>query len=195
MSFIEHPDYPKLEARMQVLLGSKVAFDEDLIRMVKPRYCSDQDILNGVGGQRANGRWNLRGFFRCTYASGTPETALAESLSQVRRGTLPDAKALPRMIVCIRVRVSKALDLTDGKIRQRLGVSEARMTDATKWKQDNYHNHESLTQAIGRAAFSAGFEAMVAPSAADRPHGVVIVVFPEKLLTGSLLTVVTPVNP
>ena len=115
-------------------------------------------------------------------------------MSRVRRDCLPDEKALPKTLVCIDLRASSVLDLTDGKIRQRLRVSIDTMTDETAWKKENYHNRESLTQAIGRAVFTAGFEALIAPSAADQPHGQNLIIFPENLHSKSSFTVVTPIN-
>jgi len=194
MRLTDHPDYSRINNRVLSFLDTAVSIDKHLFRMVKPRYCSDSDIISGQGGKRSNGRWNVRGVFRCTYASQTPETALDESLSRVRRQHLPDEKALPKTLVCIAFRASRVLDFTDGSIRQRLSVSQHRMIEEKRWLSDNYHNRESLTQTIGRAAFSIGFEALIAPSAADQPHGINVVIFPDNLLAGSSLNVITPVK-
>jgi RES domain-containing protein len=195
MSIVEHPDYATIADRLRALRSTTVKLNEHVFRMVNPRYTKDADIISGKGGFLAVGRWNLRGKFHCMYASMTPETALLESLSRVRRHHLPDEKALPKTLVCVAVRVRKALDLTDGQVRQRLGVSEKRMTDEALWRTDNYYDRESITQAIGRAAAALAFEALIIPSAADTPHGMNIVVFPENLLASSRLKVVTSVKP
>jgi len=190
-----HPNYAAIENRMRALRSTTLTIDEHVFRMVNPRYTKDADIVSGKGGFRAVGRWNLRGKFHCMYASMTPETALQESLAGGRREHLPDEKSLPRTLVCVAVRVRAALDLTDGQVRQRLGVSKQRMTNEAQWRADNYHSRESITQAIGRAAAALSFEALLTPSAADTPHGVNVVVFPENLQTSSRLTVVTSVKP
>jgi len=195
MSIAPHPEYAAIADRLHSLRSTVVKIDEHVFRMVNPRYTKDADIISGKGGFRAVGRWNLRSKFHCMYASMTPETALLESLARVRRNHLPDEKALPKTLVCVAVRVRKALDLTDGQVRQRLNVSEKRMTDPARWQADNYHNRESITQAIGRAAASLAFEALIIPSAADTPHGVNVIVFPENLLASSELKVVTSVKP
>jgi len=44
-------------------------------------------------------------------------------------------------------------------------AAESRLT-GTDWQADNHHGSEALTQAIGRAAAVAGFEALLAHSAA-----------------------------
>jgi len=195
MAITEHSDYAAIESRLRALLPVAVSINEHVFRMVNPRFTRDADIVGGKGGRVAVGRWNLRGRFHCTYTSRTPETALLESLARVRREHVPDEKALPKTLVCIGVRVSRALDLTDGNIRQRLGVSKTRMTDEQQWRSDYYHDRESITQAIGRAAATLGYEALISLSAADKPHGVNMVVFPKNLLASSLLDVVTPIHP
>ena len=61
-----------------------------------------------------------------------------------------------------------------------------------KWWIENQNGREAFAQAVGRAAKAAGFEAILAPSAADAPRGVNAVVFPENLRKGSRWTVLTP---
>lgn len=194
MKLTKHPQSLRIQNRINALLSDSVSIDQRFFRMVSPRYCKDNDIINGEGGKKASGRWNVRSVYRCTYASTTPETALKESLSRVRHDHLPDEKALPSTLVCIALKASKVLDLTDGAIRQRLRVSLKRMIDPKQWRHDNYHNHESLTQAIGRTAYLAGFEALIVPSAADQPNGTNVVIFPDNLPGTNQLDVVTPVK-
>jgi hypothetical protein len=52
------------------------------------------------------------------------------------------------------------------------------------WRRMNASGKEALTQAIGRAAFEAGFEGFIVPSAQDK-RGQNLAVFQEKLLPGS----------
>lgn len=193
MKLQPHPEYAALLRRINLIQHHACAINLHLFRMVKPRYCSDKDIINGMGGKKSSGRWNIRGDFHCTYASKAAETALKESLSSIRKKNLPDEKALPRTLVCIRLKASKALDLTDGTIRQHLRVSHKRMINTDQWTTDNYNDQQSLTQALGRAAFQVGFEAIIVPSAADST-GTNLVIFPDNLLRSSQLEVVTPVK-
>ena len=69
--------------------------------------------------------------------------------------------------------------LTDGSIRQRLQVSRERMV-AEDWRRANEKGREALCQAIGRAAFDAGFEGILVPSAQDE-NGRNLIVFPDQL--------------
>jgi len=80
--------------------------------------------------------------------------------------------------VSIRVSLSKVLDLTDKKILERVGISES----------DIVGNDASLCLEISRLARTAGFEAILAPSATKK--GAVLVVFPDRLRPASRLEVV-----
>lgn len=161
--------------------------------MINPEFFTDADILDGVGGLRADGRWNLKGRFRCSYASQTPETAMQEVLVATRRKGLPDEKALPRTLVGLDLDVQRALDLTDGTTRLRCRIGRERILKETWWIE-NQKGREAFTQAAGRAAMAAGFEVILVPSAADAPRGVNAVVFPENLRKGSRWTVLTPLK-
>ena len=159
--------------------------------MINPRYSTPANILHGAGGLHADGRWNLKRQFRCTYASLLPETALAEVLAASRRKRLPDATALPRTLVCLALAAQKTLDLTDGHVRQYGRLARHRIV-GDRWWLENQNGREAWTQALGRAAVHAGFEALRVPSAAH-PGGANVIVFPENLLPASSWTLVTPV--
>lgn len=111
------------------------------------------------------------------------ETALKEVKGWLRYYGLPVESALPRVFAAIGADLSTVLDLTDGTVRQRLRISLDRMT-GEDWRRMNASGKEALTQAIGRAAFEAGFEGFIVPSAQDK-RGQNLAVFQEKLLPGS----------
>ena len=117
--------------------------------------------------------------FRAEVSSRDGATAL-----ELFRGA---SEALPRVLVALEVRLVETGDLTSGTARKRLRVSRRRMR-AEPWRRSQEGGREALTQAIGRAAFEAGFEALIVPSAAD-PAGANLVVFPGRLSPGSRLTV------
>ena len=191
MPLAEHPEYPRILARLRRWLPRAVPFQDHIFRMINPQFSSNADILDGAGGLRADGRWNVKGRFRCSYASQTPETAMQEVLVATRRKGLPDEKALPRTLVGLDLAVQRTLDLTDGAARLRCRIGRKRIL-GEKWWIENQKDREAFTQAVGRAARTAGFEAILAPSAADAPRGVNAVVFPENLRKGGRWTVLTP---
>lgn len=160
--------------------------------MINPKFSSEADILSGEGGLRADGRWNVKGRFRCSYTSQKTETAMQEALISTRRKGLPDERALPRTLVSLNLDVQKVLDLTNGKIRLRCRIGRDRIIEE-EWWIENQNGKEAWTQAVGRAAKNAGFEVILSPSAADKPHGVNVTVFTENLLSGSQWGVLTPI--
>ncbi len=147
-------------------------------RSATPRYARENDLLTGEGSRKKGGRWNPKGI-AAVYASLSMPTALAEALSHIRYYRLPEHKALPRTFVAIQIRLKSALDLTDGRIRQRLRVSQDRML-GEDWRKEMRRGRDSLSQSIGRAVYEAGFEGLLVSSAAD-PDGQNLVWFPDNL--------------
>ena len=188
-----HPDRAKFSLRLAAIGKSfDVHFDGELFRFINPAYSSPADIVSGEGALRASGRWNLVGLVRLSYASRTPETALLEALAHVRYYGLPLSKALPRVLVALRLRAKRVLDLRDGKIRKALILSEGLIKNLD-WRAGNQNGAEAATQAWGHALGTAGFEALIVPSAADS-HGANVLIFPENLLPGSQFNAVAKVN-
>ena len=180
-----HPDFPRFAraiARIPPRTWEGVAF-----RSVSPAYAGARDLLSGEGVRRHGGRWNAAGSFAAVYASLSPETAVAEALAHARHYGIPDAEALPRVLVALDASVAALVDLTEARARRILRVSRRRLR-GEPWRRAADAGREALTQAIGRAAFEGGLEGLLVPSAASRT-GVNIVVFPERLRPGSRLAV------
>ena len=192
MKIKPYPHYDALADRISRQKNNTELLQADLFRMITPQYSKDNDIISGTGGYKSSGRWNLKKQFHCTYLSRTPETALEEVLAPSRRKNFPDANSLPRVLVCISVKLHNLLDLTEGQIRKTIQVSRKRMIEQ-RWWIENFHGREAVTQAISRAAFTQHFEGIIAPSAADTPHGLNIIVFQENLSSASRISVITPI--
>jgi RES domain-containing protein len=178
-----HPEYPRLVlalSRIAPRLWAGVAY-----RSVSPEYARSRDLLSGEGTRRHGGRWSLPGRFETVSASLSPETAVAEALARFRYYGIPEADAMPRLLVAIDVEVAALVDLTTGPSRRILRVSRRRMR-REPWRRAEEHGREALTQAIGRAAFDTGLEGLLVPSAADRV-GENLVLFPGRLRLGSRL--------
>jgi RES domain-containing protein len=99
-----------------------------------------------------------------------------------------EVAAMPRVTVSIQVRLRRVLNLTDGKTRSALRVSESRML-AEPWREEQKARREALTQALGRLGHDLGWEGLLVPSAARRV-GVNLVIFPANLSRHSSLEII-----
>jgi RES domain-containing protein len=156
-------------------------------RFINPKHAKPDDIVSGKGGFKASGRWHLKGNIPVTYTSLDPETALSETLGNARYYNLPLNTDLPRMLVSLSVDLSRVLDLTNGKLRQRLRLSAKSITQ-TDWRADNRHRKESLTQVWGRSIAALEYEGILAPSS-TAPQSGNLIVFPQNLSSKSTFKV------
>ncbi len=123
------------------------------------------------------------------YGSFTPQTALAETLAHAKYYSLPVQAAMPRTFVAIEFALELVLDLTDGRNRQALSISEKRLLRCD-WRADVRHKNTPITQQVGTAAGNAGFEAIVVRSTADSV-GKNLVLFVHNLGSSSRLKVLS----
>jgi RES domain-containing protein len=94
---------------------------------------------------------------------------------------------MPRTFVAISCKLQRVLDISDAKIRRKLGISKASLVK-TSWRAEMDLGQVPVTQAIGQAAFDARLEALIVPSAADAADRNLIV-FPAQLRAGSSVTI------
>lgn len=134
-----------------------------------------------TGGSRAiGGRFNMRGR-AALYVAGTPELALRESVGA--SDLVHATRFRPRLVVCIDVRLSRAIDLTDPAIRGR-----AALTDKELFIDWRSASDPIATQLVGEAARAEGIEGILFPSSID-PALANLVVYRENLLSASRLEV------
>jgi RES domain-containing protein len=120
------------------------------------------------------GRWNPAKSFAVLYLGLAEQTVVAEFHRLAsQQGLQPDA-FLPRTLYRFRARLSRLLDVRPIPARDTLGLSEVASADDLR-----------ISQAIGAAAFVAGREGILAPSATG--VGEVLAVFLERLQPGSEL--------
>ena len=174
--------------RIERLQARTRAFSGTVFRSTAPKYATARDLLTGEGSRRAGGRWNPVGI-AAFYGSMSPEDAMAETLAYFRYYGLPIQSSMPRTFVAVEVELSDVLDLTDGKIRQSLGISIERMTKAD-WRADMRAGEIPLTHAVGQAAFEVGLEGLLVPSAAARGE-TNLVCFVENVLSRSKIEIVS----
>jgi RES domain-containing protein len=154
-----------------------------LFRFIDPRYSESDEIVEGRGAAYASGRWHVKGAAPISYTAREPETALAEALANARYYRLPLRTAPPKVLVCLNLKAMRVLDLRDGELRSLLRLS-AKTMSGTDWRRENQQGRQAVTQAWGEIFGFAGFEAVIAPSAAVK-HGTNVLVFPRNLRPGS----------
>lgn len=181
------PNFDQLVSRLKAIKPARLQMTG--YRSATPEYAQEKDLVTGEGSRKHGGRWNPPGV-AAVYASFTPETAMEEALAHFRYYGIPFHAAMPRMFVALRAKLAKVLDLTEGEVRQRVRISEARLIGCN-WRVEMKGGKEALTQLLGRAAVEAGLEALVVRSAADE-EGRNIVIFPENLGKSSELSVLDP---
>lgn len=135
-----------------------------VLRHHAPRYRA----LDGDGARANGGRWNPPGSFAVVYTALDRLTIDAEFERLTRRTGLAATAFLPRRLARIDVALTRVLDLTDARIRRRLGVTLQQLT----------HDDWSRTQGIGAAAQFLGYEGILAPGA---DGGTTLAVFTDSL--------------
>lgn len=161
--------------------------DVEVYRVAGPRHTTANEIVSGTGAYLAGGRWNPAGDMKVVYLSHAPETATKEALEHFRYYGLPISSALPKVIVAVRVKIERSLDLTDPVIAMDLPISLPELL-AEDWRAIMAKNVEPASQAVGWAAFAAGFQGVKVPSRPD-PTGTNLLVFPQLLVKGNQLEV------
>jgi RES domain-containing protein len=184
----QHADTDTLRRGLERCLAHVIPFSGTMCRAVAAKYANNGDLLTGAGAKLHGGRWNPPGLFCAIYGTLDPYAALAETVGTYGHYSIPFEQRLPLVLVGIEVQLQRLLDLTDGKIRQHLGVSEERMLEAD-WQAAQAKNGEGLTQAIGRLAWEGKIEALLVWSARFKKEKN-LVIFPDQLINPSLLQIV-----
>jgi len=104
---------------------------------------------------RAGGRFNPVGEFGAVYVALDKETALAELGRRIDRTGLPRKHFRPRMMLQLRTRLGRVLDLTDPEVRSQLGVTVDEVS-GPDW---------GPAQDVARKARQQGYTAIRFPSA------------------------------
>jgi RES domain-containing protein len=138
-------------------------------------------LLDGKGSFRFGGRWSAAGTFPAVNLSTTEDAALNEGSASFAYYKLPLADIKPKVIVGVRLKLGKVIDLTNPKGINKQPWLRLDELLAEDWRKVNDGGHESQGQAFGRAAHDVGAEGLLTPSArvAD---GVNLVYFPESVL-------------
>lgn len=146
------------------------------------KYANENDLISGDGAGKYGGRWNPPGI-RAIYMSLDPVTATKESYQEFIKFGFKDNNIRPRVMVGAKLKLRRLLDLTDTKVRRKLGFRLDELTEGNGHAIQS-GGEESRTQAIGRGCRSAGFEGLIVPSVRNR-LGKNVAVFPDNLGNGS----------
>lgn len=174
-----HPESERLERALARCTTFAETWAGFVYRSSSPEYASRDDLITGAGAKKTGGRWNPKESFHTVYASLDVETATAEAMAHNRRFRIPEHTAMPRLFAALEVELIRVLDLRRGLVRSALRVSADRLTAEEWWKMQK-RGKEAITQAIGRLAWHARWEALLVPSAA-RPGGANLITFPANL--------------
>lgn len=147
-------------------------------------YAQAAKLLDGKGSLTHGGRWSAAGTFSAVNLSTAQETAIAESGASFTYYNFAPSDVRPKVIVAVRANFSKVLDLVAPKGLRTKTWLELDKLLAEDWHKVNEAQHESQSQAFGRAAHSIGAEALLVPSARV-PGGMNLVYFPQSLARGS----------
>ena len=183
-----NPRYQIFLAELKKLTRPFRRWQGIIFRASPLQYARVAKLLDGRGSFEHGGRWCAAGCFPANNLSTTAETAIAESGAIFRHYGFDPATVRPRVLVAVRIRVSKVLDLCAPQgLRARHWMDLHDML-AEDWRKMNDRGRESLSQVFGRAAHDVGAEALLVPSARV-PTGRNLVYFPESLRPGSKIEI------
>jgi len=173
-----------LRDALQALIdgGLTLPFAGTVYRVMRLKYSSPEDAINGAGAARWGGRWNPPGL-PTFYASTTYDVAHREVAAAAKYYGASVANELPRVEAAFDVRLARTLDLSTRRALRQMRLTQKSLR-AVDWRAANDGGHEALTQAIGRLAAALELEGLIIPSAVIR-GGRDIVVFPRLLTVGS----------
>lgn len=179
-----------LRRRMESLLaaGRTTRFAGVVFRLAHPKFAGPEEVATGEGARLHGARWNAPLSFAAVYASATARDCVEEALAWCARYNLPQSAGTPAVLVALECHLVTVLDLTDAATRRRIGLSRAAIVD-DRWWLEQSEGRESSCQAVGRAAFAAGVEAIKVPSVrVARAWNLVI--FPRNLHPGSFIKMI-----
>jgi RES domain-containing protein len=134
------------------------------------------DPLSTAGNEKASGRWHIKGQFNALYLSEDKNVCIEELKRRI-----DDISLIRELfdIYQVNISASNILDLSSPENLKILGINREDLTGGSVVKPEEV----AVPNALAEAAFRAGFEGLIAGSAAGSGNNVVI--FPKNLLAGS----------
>jgi RES domain-containing protein len=156
-------------------------------RGVWKEFADPYSVIQASGSFLSGGRYNVESTFGVLYLSCDPKTCIEESVQSIHINPTEMAGKLPRMIVGLKVEISKVLKLSREKILNPTMLRKRDLLDLD-WVDKQLRGEEIVTQLIGKVAKSTGFEAVLVPSA--RRDGCNLNLFPDNLASTSKIMLV-----
>lgn len=185
MEMVEYHDYPAICAGVRSLKPK--ACRGILYRACDPAYANTRDLLTGEGSRKHGGRWNAPGIMAIVYLAQSWEGAMAETLGVASRYGFDPSARLPLTLVAVDAVLEAVVELADPQLCAMLKLFPDAI-DQCDWRAENAAGREGLTQALGRAAFAAGFHGIIVPSAARCGLGN-LNIFPDNLNNACKLSI------
>lgn len=183
-----NPRFDTFFANLQGLKRPFARWEGIAFRATPLPHADPVKLLDGKGSFKSGGRWSAAGTFRAVNLSTSQETAVKESSVSFTYYNFAPSDVRPKVLVGVRLRLVKVLDLVDLRGRRILpciGLEELLTED---WRKVNDAGHEALSQALGRAAYANGAEGLLAPSARVA-GGTNVVYFPDSLVASSEVSI------
>ena len=113
----------------------------------------------------------------------TPQGALNEVQAAAKYYGTSVSSSFPSTVFEVEMQLNRFIDLTDRRVLRALRVKVGDLTGCD-FRADNRAGKEALTQAIGRAAWSEGYDGLLVPSSARRGARNLIS-FPQNMRAGA----------
>lgn len=174
----EHLHYPTLERCLRKATARIGPWSGRVFRAVEMEWARLGHLLSGQGTRRNGSRWLRAGITPVVHGATSEALAIKESRAAFVYYGIQKPQKNPRVSVEIEISLHDVLNLCP------VAPAFPNLTDpellSEDWQKVNCQGKETLAQAIGRAAWVAGLEGLLVPSARDR-RGRNLVWFPENI--------------
>lgn len=156
-------------------------------RSVTLKHACPKSLIDGGGTLTGTGRWNPPGVFRGVYLALSPQAAVAEVFQTAGKFGFNRANLRPRVVAAIEVSLRNVADLR--KKNEAMG-SVCKMSEllSEDWRAANERGKATLSQSFGALMYTAGYEAIMVPSATGEGMGNLLI-FNENMSRDSSMEV------
>lgn len=165
-----HPRFPELLANIRrEVEGCLVGWEAPVYRAVDLKWGKPESLLSGEGAFLHGSRWMLPHITRVFYAATTEAVAIKESRQNLAHFAILQPARLarkPRLVVEIQAHLRRVADLS--LLCRQLSWPTIDELLGENWESINARGTETLSQAMGRALWTLGVEALLCPSSRDR---------------------------